>query len=614
MLRNVFLPFIVILLGVGFWLSPNFKEISAGVAIFLFGMLALEEGFRLFSGGLLERFLKKATDRLYKSIGFGIITTTLMQSSSLVSVLTISFLSAGLIGLQEGIGIIFGANLGTTTGAWLIAGLGLKVKISAYAMPMLTFGILFIFQKSKTLKGIGYILAGLGFLFLGISFMKEGFETFKQTIDLSAYAVGGFKGLLIFTGIGVFATVVMQSSHATLVLIITALAAGQITYENALALAIGANIGTTITAIIGSMGANIDGKRLAGAHLIFNLVTAAIAIAAIHPFMDAVEWISRHIGIAEDDYTLKLAVFHTLFNLTGILVMTPFIGKMVTFLKHYLKPKPTISKPDTLHAKYLNPAAMELSSTAIRAVKLESRRLFKHALRIIASGIGVHEKELYSDKKLDDVIHDRCGHAPYDIDDAYAFQIKEIYGEIFDFAAQAQSILDPDEIHKLYEFKIASLDTVEAIKALKHLQKNLIRYCNSDNPHIKEQYQKMVRRIAKLLRRLRAVTTTEDPEVISQTLRKARRLLAKNEIVANGKIDKLIRHQLITNEMATSLINDNAYVRTLIENLITAAEILYLSDKPDEKEASAEHLSAETSDTDLPDRPESGTATAPSGA
>ncbi len=609
MLRKILLPIIVIILGYGFWISPNFKEIAAGVAVFLFGMMALEEGFRLFSGGLLERFLKKATDRLYKSIGFGIITTTLMQSSSLVSVLTISFLSAGLIGLQEGIGIIFGANLGTTTGAWLIAGLGLKVKISAYAMPMLTFGVLFIFQKSKTLKGIGYILAGLGFLFLGIAFMKEGFETFKQTIDLSAYAVGGFKGLLIFTGIGVFATVVMQSSHATLVLIITALAAGQITYDNALALAIGANIGTTITAIIGSMGANIDGKRLAGAHLIFNLVTAAIAIAAIHPFMAAVDWIAQYIGIAPDDYTLKLAVFHTLFNLTGILVMTPFIGKMVTFLKRNLKPRTDRSKPDTLHAKYLNEAALELPATALRAVTLETRRLFQHALRIIANGIGVHEKELYSDKKLDDVIRDRCAHAPYDIDDAYAFQIKEIYGEIFDFAAQAQSILTPEEIHKLYAFKIASLDTVEAIKALKHLQKNLIRYCNSDNPHIKEQYQKMVRRIAKLLRRLRTISTTEDPRIIAETLRKARRLLAKNEIVANGKIDKLIRNQLITHKMATSLINDNAYVRTIIENLIAAAEILYLSDKPDEEGFSTEHLSPETSDTNLPDQPESRTDT-----
>ncbi len=276
MLRKILLPTIFSILAYGFWVSPNFKEIAAGVAIFLFGMLSLEQGFRAFTGGTLENILRKSTSRLWQSLGFGIITTTIMQSSSLVSVITISFLSAGLITLTSGIGIIFGANLGTTTGAWLIAGFGLKVKIAAYAMPMLAFGIILIFQKPKSLKGVGYILAGLGFLFLGIHHMKEGFEAFKETINLAQFAVSGYPGLFIFAGIGVFATVVMQSSHATLVLIITALAAGQITYENALALAIGANVGTTITAVLGAMSANEQGKRLAGAHLIFNLVPALL--------------------------------------------------------------------------------------------------------------------------------------------------------------------------------------------------------------------------------------------------------------------------------------------------------------------------------------------------
>ena len=168
MLRKIFLPSIIMVLIWGFWVSPDFKVISAGVAIFLFGMLSLENGFRVFTGGTLEKILARFTDRRWKSIGFGMISTSIMQSSSLVSVITISFLSAGLISLYAGVGIIFGANLGTTTGAWLVAGFGLKVKIATYAMPVLVIGTLLIFQKSKTLKGIGYVLAGIGFLFLGI--------------------------------------------------------------------------------------------------------------------------------------------------------------------------------------------------------------------------------------------------------------------------------------------------------------------------------------------------------------------------------------------------------------------------------------------------------------
>ena len=131
MMRKIFLPTILLVLAYGFWVSPNFKEISAGVAVFLFGMLSLEEGFKAFTGGLLERLLRRTTDNQWKALSFGVVSTTLMQSSSLVSVITISFLGAGLISLAAGVGIIFGANLGTTTGAWLIAGLGMKVKISA---------------------------------------------------------------------------------------------------------------------------------------------------------------------------------------------------------------------------------------------------------------------------------------------------------------------------------------------------------------------------------------------------------------------------------------------------------------------------------------------------
>ncbi len=233
MIRKILLPTIFMILAYGFWVSPDFKIIAAGVAIFMFGMLSLEEGFKAFTGGLLENLLRRTTDRLWKSLSFGVISTAVMQSSSLVSVITISFLSAGLIPLIAGIGIVFGANLGTTTGAWLMAGFGLKVNIASFAMPMVVFGVILIFQKSKELKGFGYVLAGLGFLFLGIHYMKEGFEAFKGGIDLTAYAVSGYAGVVLFTLIGVVATVIMQSSHATLVLIITALAAQQVTYENA---------------------------------------------------------------------------------------------------------------------------------------------------------------------------------------------------------------------------------------------------------------------------------------------------------------------------------------------------------------------------------------------
>jgi len=570
------LPTIFIVLGYGFWVSPDFKEISAGVAIFLFGMLSLEEGFRAFSGGMLEKILKRSTDKLYKSIGFGILTTTIMQSSSLVSVLTISFLGAGLIGLAQGIGIIFGANIGTTTGAWLVAGLGLKVKISAYAMPMLVFGVILIFQKAKSLRGIGYVLAGLGFLFLGIHYMKEGFEAFKATIDLSAFAVEGLKGLFIFTGIGIFATVVMQSSHATLVLIITALAAGQITYENALALAIGANVGTTITAILGSLSSNIDGKRLAGAHLIFNVVTGLIAIIFIGQFMSSVEYISAAVGIAEDDYTLKLAVFHTIFNFVGVIVMIPFIGKLVEFLENRFGYEKGSEKDMHDKVNFLNDSVLELPATALAAIKRETEHLYDNAFEIMAHGLNLKRSNILSDKELDSVIADPYSQEPIDMDKFYQYKIKGIYGEIIDFSTKAQSRMSPEYIEELYKIKLSNRDIVEAIKGTKHLQKNLVKYTNSSNSYIKDEYDGIKKGLADLLRTIDTIRNTQRYDKVMTLITKIKLHAEEYDIIANGKLDELIRQNKITNEMATSLMNDSTYAYEISQKLIEMVQILFI--------------------------------------
>lgn len=584
MLRKIFLPTILVILGYGFWVSPDFKEISAGVAIFLFGMLSLEEGFKAFSGGTLEKILRKSTDKLYKSVGFGVLTTTVMQSSSLVSVLTISFLGAGLIGLAQGIGIIFGANIGTTTGAWLVAGFGLKVKISAYAMPMLVFGVILIFQKSKALKGMGYILAGLGFLFLGIHYMKDGFEAFKSTIDLSSFAVEGIKGLFIFTGIGIFATVVMQSSHATLVLIITALSVGQISYENALALAIGANVGTTITAIIGAMSSNIEGKRLAGAHLIFNIVTGLIAIIFIHQIMFSVEYISSLVGIASDDYTLKLAVFHTIFNTIGVLVMVPFIGKLVIFLEKYMKVKDVKKGLGGVERiKYLNDSVLELPDTSLAAIIRETRHLYENAFEIISHGLNLKRVNIVSSMPLEEVVKEQYSNEAINIDDFYNKKIKGIYGEIIDFSTRAQSHMTPVHIAELYNIKLANRDIVEAIKDTKHLQKNLVKYSQSQNEHIKAQYNSMRKDLAELLRNINIIATTDEEDVIILLLTKAKMHTEKYDILANGTLDNLIRQGLISNEMATSLMNDSAYAYDISKKLIAMAEVIFVDRSGDIK-------------------------------
>jgi len=598
MLRRIFLPIILIILGYGFWVSPDFKEISAGVAIFLFGMLSLEEGFKAFSGGTLEKILEKSTDKLYKSIGFGFVTTAIMQSSSLVSVLTISFIGAGLIGLTQGIGIILGANIGTTTGAWLMAGFGLKVKISAYAMPMLVFGVIFIFQKAKSLKGIGYILAGLGFLFLGIHYMKDGFEAFKESIDLASFAVDGFKGLMIFIGIGILATVVMQSSHATIVLILAALSIGQITYENALALTIGANIGTTITAVIGSLGSNIDGKRLAGAHFIFNIVTALVAVVLIEQIMYSVDIISAYLGIDSDNHTLKLAVFDSLFKIIGVLMFVPFVNRLVSFLEYALRDSHTTDKASFDTVQYLNDSVLELPGTAMASIIRETKHLYRNAFEIIAHGLNLKRANIISSMPLDEVLKDRYSDKNIDIDEFYRHRIKGIYGEIIDFSTKAQSKMSPEHIEELYSIKLANRDIVEAVKDTKHLQKNLNKYRQSTNTHIVEQYNGIKLGLAELLRAIDSISKMEDEDDMMLLLSKAKVHMQRYDIMSNGTLDDLIRNRLISNEMATSLMNDSSYAYNISKNFIAMAETIFI-DRDSEIRSMSEEMLISDEDVDL---------------
>lgn len=565
----------------GFWLSPDFKEISAGVAIFLFGMLSLEEGFKAFTGGLLEKLLRKTTNSTFKSVSFGVISTTIMQSSSLVSVITISFLSAGLIGLTAGIGIIFGANLGTTTGAWLIAGLGMKVKISAYAMPMLVFGVIGIFQKSRNLQGIGYILAGLGFLFLGIHHMKEGFEAFRETIDLTAFAVEGYPGILLFSLIGVAATVIMQSSHATLVIIITALASQQITYENALALAIGANIGTTITAIIGSMSANAQGKRLAAAHLVFNFITAVIAIVFIYKIAQGVDWISARVGIADDNYTLKLAVFHSVFNSIGIIVMLPFIQRLADTLLT-LMPEKELARAKPM---YLNESSEELPDTAIEAVRKETLRLYDNAFEIISHGLSLHRHDILSDASLEVVLNEDNKSLEIDFDSEYEANIKGLYSDIIQFISRAQTKMTPNQADELFELRAAGREIVEAIKDTKHLHKNLSQFIGSDNVAIRTEYNNIRVQLGTLLRKLNQIRDHGDDPAMIMSLDTLKLDMVENDATANGKMENLIRTGDITAQMATSLMNDSAYAYDVAKKLIQMGEILFATGDSEMKKA-----------------------------
>jgi phosphate:Na+ symporter len=573
MIRRSFFLGLLIVLGVLLYLNPNFKTISAGVAILLFGMVMLEEGFKVFTKGPLQNILKKATNKFYKSIAAGAFVTALIQSSSLVSVITISFISAGLISLSEGLGLVFGANIGTTATAWLVAGFGLKIKISALAMPMLVFGVVFSFQKKASYKGIGNVLAGLGFFFLGIYYMKEGFDVFKDYIDLSQYAVSGFLGVIIYTGLGIIITTILQSSSATLALILTALAAGQIEYENALALAIGANVGTTITAVLGALGSNSAGKRLAVAHFIFNITTGLVAIAFIFPLARLVNTLSETLNIEATNYTLKLAVFHTIFNVVGVILMIPFIKSLERFLMRFFKEN--LNK-DVDEPKYLTPSILEFPASAITALINESKYLYKNSIfEIVAHALNIHREDIKSDENLKTIIEKSKTDFKTNIEELYYTKVKTIYGEIIKYASTAQSNLklNSKQLKTITDIKIANRKMVEIIKDARELNKNIVLY--SDNEYLQNEYDNYRKKLVKVLRTIYLFRKEEDVKKHALKLKHLKDEAKANVRQSNKSIDKLIRKNLINAEMASSLFNDYANVNDMIKKLIDVAELLY---------------------------------------
>lgn len=576
MLKRIISPLIFLFFAWFIVSSDNAKTIIAGIAIFLIGMHYMENGFKLFSGGALETVLQKFTRTTPRAIGTGFISTAIVQSSSLVSVIVISFLSAELMGLTSAVGIVFGSNIGTTTTAWLVSSLGLKIKIAQYALPMLIFGVIMQFSKQNSYKGFGNVLIGLGFIFLGISYMKEGFETLKEGLNLAEYAMAGYLGVFVYILFGAIATVVIQSSSATMAIIITALATGQIDYINALSLAIGANIGTTVTAILGSLASNKNGKRLAVAHLIFNLVTGLIAIVFIYQLKDLVDFLAPFLLIADDDYAMKLALFHTIFNVVGVLVVAPFIRHMVSFLETLFCAK----EMDRGQPKYLTDEVMEIPASALEAIRKETIHLYEKSLETIVHAMNLHRKEIFSDREIHEVVEQSNHTFDIDINKIYQDELKNLYSEILHYSSRSQTYMDEEGNNQVYELKLTARNIIEMVKDIRELQKNLNHFTKSNNWFMIHEYNKLREELVTIFRRIEEIrnSSVDAAEIMTQ-FEVLKQKANDNEVALHHNIDTLIRENKIDSKMASSLINDVGFTHSIGKKLLKTASVLWVNDQ-----------------------------------
>jgi phosphate:Na+ symporter len=352
-------------------------SLAGGVGLFLLGMSLMTDGLKLSAGSALKRILARSTETRLRGLGSGILVTALVQSSSAVTVAAIGFVNAGLLSLAGTMWVLFGANVGTTMTGWLVALVGLKFKIEVLALPMIAIGMLMrLTGNGGRRAGLGTAVAGLGVLFLGIELLQGGFAHLSNAVQLPQGA--GVLGILLLLGIGVGLTVLMQSSSAALAIVLTAAQGGLIAAEGAAAMVIGANIGTTVTALLAVIGATSNAKRAAAAHIFFNLLAAAVALLLLPLLLFGLDALRTWLDI-ESTPAAALALFHTAFNVLGVMLIWPLTPSLARFLQARFR----TAEEDEAQPRYLDPNVMQVPALALDALEREVQRLGGISLRML---------------------------------------------------------------------------------------------------------------------------------------------------------------------------------------------------------------------------------------
>lgn len=340
-------------------LTVQIWSFLAGLGLFLFGMYLMEESIRLLTGRSFKIFLRKQTNTPLKAIISGTITTAILQSSTMVTLLVMSFASAGIIGLKSGIGIILGANLGTTITGWMVSFIGFKLNFETYSLPFLAIGGLgTIFLKNPKLSFFSKLLMGFAFIFIGLGYIKESFGSVAQNVDFTFLQD---KPEFLFLFAGIVLTALIQSSSASVAIYLSSLAAGLINLEQAAFLVIGSELGTTITALTGTIRANQMKKKTGFAHVYFNLFQSFLAIILLPLHL----YVAQHVFQIKEDIFI-LVFLNTSFNLTGIIVAFPFLNLFTKFLEK------TTNGALKSHTTYLKNTHSDEIISSIESLKKEA--------------------------------------------------------------------------------------------------------------------------------------------------------------------------------------------------------------------------------------------------
>ena len=435
-------------------------KIIGSVGLFLFGMQILSEGLQKSASGNLKKTLEMMTGNRLLSVLTGFLITVVIQSSSATTVMVVSFVNAGLMNLISAIGVILGANIGTTVTGWLVALLGFSVDITILSLFSIAVALPFLFSKKTKAREYAEIFMGFGLLFIGLEFIQASMPDISSHPEilsfLSQFEDGSVFSILICVLIGTLLTIVVQSSSASMAITITMAYQGWIGVWTASALCLGQNIGTTVTAYIASLGASTNAKRAATAHTLFNVVGSVLVLFLMKPMLNIVDWITRAniFAISEGDMHMVLptflATFHTLFNVFNTIVFFPFVRPFASLIEHII-PEKKKDEEEHYHFKYI-------------AGRAEAPEFYLIALKNEVKKLGLLTKEMFlswadlsSSEKVDRV-SDRVLELKKSEERA-----DEMQDELTSFSIlmlqNSQSPTNADELHKI----IRVIDELESI-------------------------------------------------------------------------------------------------------------------------------------------------------
>ncbi|MDF1657859.1 MAG: Na/Pi cotransporter family protein [Verrucomicrobiales bacterium] len=402
-------------------------KILGSLGVFLYGMKVMSEGMQRTAGDRMRRILSTMTKNRFTGVLTGVTTTGMIQSSSATTVMVVSFASAGLLTLTQSIGVIMGANLGTTLTAWIIALVG-KFSLASIALPIIGVGLPLFFAGRNKWRSIGEVLIGFGLLFYGLSLLKDSVPDLKsmlasadplvkaQAESIREFVVGisgkGYFSILLFLGLGVLLTLVVQSSSAAMAITVTITLQGWIGFHESAAIVLGENIGTTVTAWLASIGASADAKRAARAHFVFNVIGVIWMLIVFYPFTAGVSWLGDLLPDSfrtekhDSDVGFKLAIFHSLFNLINILLLIGFVPQIARIVTRWVKndqvdlpPRLQFISQSLLDVGELNLPEAEKATCELAAI---TRRMFRGYLRVLEQPDQDLTEEVKNLKRLED--------------------------------------------------------------------------------------------------------------------------------------------------------------------------------------------------------------------